>query len=399
MNIGIVTTWFERGAAYVSKAYLEALSPKHNVFIYARGGVKYAIDDPEWDYPFVTWGKKTKLPLVTFIDWKDFVKWITLNSIDAVIFNEQRDWDIILKCQKLEILIGSYIDYYTNTTVDFFGLYDFLLCNTKRHYSVFCDYPQAVYIPWGTDCRVFTPRKGSIDHNVIRFFHSAGLGGINFRKGTDILVNAFQKVSGNVKLIIHSQREMEIFGSIASLIKKDPRITFINETVGPPGLYHLGDVYVYPTRLEGIGLTIPEALACGLPVTTTDSPPMNEFVTNNLNGNLVEVESFRERADDYYWPENICSETALTESMQYYVDNPDILKEQKQCARQYAVDNLDWRKNSSDLANYMFDFKQLDKPRKLLQKVKKYSYKEKLEAYISITKGKLTQQILTGKFL
>lgn len=40
MNVGIVTTWFERGAAYVSRQYLEALRSDSNnsVYIYARGG-------------------------------------------------------------------------------------------------------------------------------------------------------------------------------------------------------------------------------------------------------------------------------------------------------------------------------------------------------------------------
>lgn len=38
MNIGIVTTWFERGAAYVSRQYLEAFRSDSNnsVYIYMR---------------------------------------------------------------------------------------------------------------------------------------------------------------------------------------------------------------------------------------------------------------------------------------------------------------------------------------------------------------------------
>jgi len=36
--VGIVTTWFERGAAYVSRAYREALQERFDVVIYARGG-------------------------------------------------------------------------------------------------------------------------------------------------------------------------------------------------------------------------------------------------------------------------------------------------------------------------------------------------------------------------
>lgn len=34
MNVGIVTTWFERGAAYVSRQYLEALRSDSNNSVY-----------------------------------------------------------------------------------------------------------------------------------------------------------------------------------------------------------------------------------------------------------------------------------------------------------------------------------------------------------------------------
>ncbi len=39
INIGIVTTWFERGASYVSQIYMKAFQKEgHKVIIYARGG-------------------------------------------------------------------------------------------------------------------------------------------------------------------------------------------------------------------------------------------------------------------------------------------------------------------------------------------------------------------------
>jgi len=63
MNIGIVTTWFERGAAQVSHQYKEILGQDNEVFIYARGGEKYARNNPKWDTPDVTWGKKTVFQL------------------------------------------------------------------------------------------------------------------------------------------------------------------------------------------------------------------------------------------------------------------------------------------------------------------------------------------------
>ena len=58
MKIGIVTTWFERGAAYVSRQFKQILEKEHDVYIYARGGEEYAIGDPNWDGDFVWWGRR-----------------------------------------------------------------------------------------------------------------------------------------------------------------------------------------------------------------------------------------------------------------------------------------------------------------------------------------------------
>ena len=350
MNIGIVTAWLERGAAYVSNAYFETLSRKHNVFIYARGAEKYAKGDQKWDKEYVTWGKRIPWKINTYVDWKDFKKWKLKNNLDIIIFNEQHSWEIIIKTlMELEVIIGAYIDFYIPQTVPFFKFYDFLLCNTRRHYSVFKDHPQAFYIPWGTDTDMFKYRVKDVASNGVTFFHSCGMSPL--RKGTDILVRAFQYVKGNAKLIIHSQGAFDEHPSTASIVAKDSRIELIRAEVSAPGLYYLGDVYVYPTRLEGIGLTIAEALASGLPVITTNAPPMNEFVVHDLNGKLVEVEKYQNGY--YYWPESICSENALAEAMQFYVDNINNLKDYKYLARKYAEDNLDWRKNSYSLPDLL----------------------------------------------
>jgi 1,2-diacylglycerol 3-alpha-glucosyltransferase len=362
MNIGIVTTWFERGASIVSRAYLKALSNKHNVFVYARAGEKYARGDPRWDQDYVTWGKIFPERLVTYVDWKDFQEWTRENGLDAVIFNEQRSWEIILRARhRLSIALGTYIDYYTPTTVPFFWLYDFLLCNTKRHYSVFKSHPNPMYIPWGTDIDVFKPVDSNHSKEKVVFFHSCGVSPL--RKGTDILVRAFQHVGDHARLVIHSQSPyVELGGSSLDAIRHDSRIELIERDVAAPGLYHLGDVYVYPSRLEGIGLTIAEALASGLPVITTDSPPMNEFVVHNLNGKLVEVERYQKREDNYYFPESICSEEALAAAMTYFVENASELEGYKDRARSYAEMNLDWSKNAARLAALLEDLPQSRKP-------------------------------------
>jgi len=352
MNIGIVTTWFERGAAYVSKAFADILKTKHNVFIFARGGEECARNDNNWNGPNVTWGKRYSNPNLNFqINWPQFKKWVVDNNLELIIFNEQSDWEIIVNCRTIDVKIVSYIDYYKQNTVELFNLYDAVICNTNRHYQVFEKHKKCIYIPWGTDTELFKPKN--IEKGKLTFFHSAGMGGVNLRKGTDVLVKAFNKLKVPAKLIIHSQAPIEKYAGISDIINNNPHIEFLHKTVTAPGLYHLGDVYVYPSKLEGIGLSIAEALSCGLPVITTRCAPMNEFVVNDYNGKLVDVSRYVSRSDGYYWPESECDEDSLLSCMidMYNAYNKDKLERMKFNAREYATNKLNWTSNASEFCN------------------------------------------------
>lgn len=356
MNIGIVTTWFERGAAYVSRQYRQVLEDRHEVFIYARGGEEYGQNKPNWDNPHVTWGKRLPFVGKSFIDRADFYQWLQHNRIDLVIFNEQDWWPPVLWCNEWGILTGGYVDYYTEDTVPFFACYDFLLCNTQRHYSVFNWHPQVCYAPWGTDTQLFRPQSlEPLDDEGIIFFHSSGMS--PHRKGTDLIIRAFDDLVGDARLIIHAQKPLEqqlpeLSAQIEKLRTSD-RLIYQIETVPAPGLYHLGDVYVYPSRLDGIGLTVAEALACGLPVITTNHPPMNEFVQPPVNGQLVAVERLIARADGYYWPQAIVQVDDLARAMQFYIDHRAELTQFKQLARQYADTHLTWSHNAAHLPAWL----------------------------------------------
>jgi 1,2-diacylglycerol 3-alpha-glucosyltransferase len=357
MKIGIVTTWFERGAAYVSRQYLKILSNKHDVYVYARGGESYAVGDPNWDVPNVTWGKKCFNPISTSVDIKDFESWIKTYNIDIVFFNEQIWWEPVLLCKRLKILTGTYVDYYTEETVPFFGCYDFLICNTKRHQSAFDWHPQCHYIKWGTDIDVFHPLNlNLVNDNCLTFFHSGGVS--PHRKGCDKVIKAFSKLNNSSRLVIHAQQNLKsFFPSLAkqiSSLEDSGRLICIEKTVAAPGLYHLGDIYVYPTRLEGIGLTIMEANSCGLPVIVTGNSPMTEFIIDGVNGRHVKVDRYISRKDGYYWPQADVDIDDLTKQMSWYIDRLDEIPSFKMTARQYAEKNLDWKNNSKDIL-YAFE--------------------------------------------
>ena len=107
------------------------------------------------------------------------------------------------------IKCGAYIDYYTEQTIPFFNAYDFLICNTLRHQSVFKDHKQSYYVPWGTDTEIFYPRQTDlVENETVTFFHSSGSD--PFRKGSDLLIKSFSRSQGeNASLVIHSQRDLK----------------------------------------------------------------------------------------------------------------------------------------------------------------------------------------------
>ncbi len=376
MKIGIVTTWFERGAAYVSKQYEQVLEQEHDVFIYARGGEEYAQKDSEWDKDNVYWGKRISSPVSTYIDKKDFIKWLLDNKIELVIFNEQRWWEPIFICNKMEIKTVAYIDYYTEETMPFFAAYDALLCNTKKHYKAFSWHEQTFYIPWGTDIDLFTYNKTS-QSDKVRFFHSCGVS--PGRKGTELLIKAFDKLYINTQnciLIIHTKINIEQSlpdsKKIIQDLKHKGALEIIEKTVSAPGLYCKGDIYVYPTQLEGIGLTIAEAISSGLPTIVPNDGPMNEFVEDGISGKLVKVKRLFARSDGYYWPKNECDIKDLTKQMAYYVENINKIDDYKNGAREYAVKYLNWNKNITQINNLMGTIRFLEKSITIEKKVRKY---------------------------
>jgi 1,2-diacylglycerol 3-alpha-glucosyltransferase len=367
MNIGIVTTWFESGAGSVSRQYKQILEKSgNNIYVFVRGGY-YAIGDPIYDTPEVTWSAPSPIPIVGSLNIEEFKSWIERNKLEVVFFNEQVWWPPVLVCIERGIKCGAYVDYYTEQTTRLFDAYDFLICNTHRHYNVFKDHYQSYYVPWGTDTEIFQPHQNDlVNKGTVTFFHSSGSD--PFRKGCDLLLKSFSEVRGNVHLVIHSQANLKrVFPGIKRLISKlesEKKLEIITETVGAPGLYHLGDIYVYPSRLDGIGLSMAEALSCGLVLITSDNGPMNEFVEEGC-GTAVKIKQLYKRKDNYYWPICEVDIVHLTKVMQEYTDNPDQIPQLKKNARNYAREKLNWSTNRSVIDDIFHNSVIIDKNSKV----------------------------------
>lgn len=356
MRVGIVTTWADCGAGQVSLAYAQELTALGcEVAIYSRGQYlrdqRWCVSDQRpWSLEL-----DSCLQGLTRVQPGQFARWLRRFRPDWLIFNEQRSWQPVIQARELGVRCAAYIDYYRADTVELFQLYDLLLCHTRRHYDAFWMDTRARYIPWGVDLKRFCPGKRQINSRhasaPLVVVHSAGMGGPSDRKGTDLALQAFHATTGQAQFLLHTQLPRSQWPNVwGRVIDADRRIKVLEGSIDPVHLYQAGDLYLYPSRLEGIGLTLPEALACGLAAITTDVQPMSEFVVHGITGSLVPVHQFRGRCDGYYWPEAWIDSQSLTAALQHYVDNPQLARSQGEQARAYMCRERNWSVRAREIA-------------------------------------------------
>jgi glycogen synthase len=75
-----------------------------------------------------------------------------------------------------------------------------------------------------------------------------------------------------------------------------------------PAVYAGHDVFVFPSLVEGMPLTLLEAMATGLPVVTTNTCGMADVVENDVNGLLVAAANAEKLAEGI---ERLCHSAGL----------------------------------------------------------------------------------------
>jgi glycosyltransferase involved in cell wall biosynthesis len=178
------------------------------------------------------------------------------------------------------------------------------------------------FVPWSIPLPIEAPRETG---ETIEFFHSAGIGGSHDPKNPEAVLGAFTERFGeraDVRLVFKTQVPPDRRKAPLDLARYEdsPNIRVIVGEIcydAILGLARNADVSVYPSRAEGFGLPLLESLTLGVPVITTDGPPMSEIVTDGVNGLLVPgTETGRHR----HVPLLEVDRTALADAMERMTD-------------------------------------------------------------------------------
>jgi len=108
------------------------------------------------------------------------------------------------------------------------------------------------------------------------------------RKGVDLLPKIMSQLSESHILLVTS--------GLQNVQTVDNRIISVGNVPqnGLPYLYNLCDILLFPSRLEGFGLAVAEAMACKKPVVTTNQSSLPELIVNEKGGFLCEADNIKD---------------------------------------------------------------------------------------------------------
>ncbi len=144
------------------------------------------------------------------------------------------------------------------------------------------------YVPNGVEERFFATR----DYRVAWPLSLLYVGTWLDRKGVHYLADAFailaDKFPGITLIVAGSlASDKEVKACFTPSARDKVHVIPFVERAEMPSIYMAHDVFVFPSLVEGMPLTLLEAMATGMPVVTTNTSGMADIVEDGVNGRLV----------------------------------------------------------------------------------------------------------------
>ncbi|MFL5870160.1 MAG: glycosyltransferase family 4 protein [Solirubrobacterales bacterium] len=297
MRIGLVTKWFASGQAVVSRQIRSTLDDLgHQTFVLAKQGKgpraqAERTHDPVWDQPGVTHTGEADIPESAYLQWaRD-------NELDAVLCDQNDQFAEIAALRRAGVrTIGRFVweSFAPADAEPALAAYDVIYSLTRAEQERYRDLGiSSPLLTWGCHPELVAladeAERARQADDLVRFVVPGSFMGK--RKPFPEIVESFVGVKDDrLRLLVRGQVDRKA-GRLEKAAGGDPRVMI--ELEDRPTDAHMRqfaacDVCLSPSRWEGLGLPLYEAIAVGMPAITNDSPPMNEVVRDGVNGIVVD---------------------------------------------------------------------------------------------------------------
>jgi len=165
---------------------------------------------------------------------------------------------------------------------------------TRKKLEEVFEYTDAHLVYVGIDEKLFSPSSPEADvisipkAKTVLFF----AGNLSRRKGADLLPAIMNQLGDEYLLLVASGQKQGSVQGCSNIINLG-KLPLDQMVV----TYNRCDIFLTPTRLEGFGLSVAEAMACGKPVVATDCSSLPELVVDGKGGFLCRMDDVKDFAE------------------------------------------------------------------------------------------------------
>jgi len=229
-----------------------------------------------------------------------------------------------------EVLLHKLYSPLFNKTLSIFNFYH-VLNRSIYLYLKKLGFSNVFHIPNGVDTATFqlSPMLSTDSFNILFS------GRLRESKGTDILVEIISYINEKLKIpdikfiIAGSGPLEEVIKRLARKYRNVHYLGFITPKA-LPNIYRNAHLFLIPSKMEGMPLSLLEAQSCGLPAVGSNVPGVSDVIVNGRTGRLIypgDVEGYANAIKDYY---------------ELWRSSPNRYRELSRYVREYIVNNYDW---------------------------------------------------------
>jgi hypothetical protein len=224
-------------------------------------------------------------------------------------------------------------------------------------------------ISYGVDENLYKPDDVEKAPNFVFLSVNSWTGEPGDRKGTDLLIKAFDeefKEEKDVRLLLKIssfwQKGIDYMSAIHNILgHTNDKIMFNDAYVPEEELatyYQKADCFVAPTKGESFGLTIANALACGLPVIVTKDKNSGQmdYCQGRESVLWIDTDGVEQGPPRFYIEGNMLAKIdfeSLKKQMRYAYEHKKELKEKALKDSEFIRKNLTWDQTAKKILKFL----------------------------------------------